>query len=122
MLIQFFKYISVGVINTALFGAVCWLGDTWKWHYSAYTLAGYCIAVLFSFTANFTFTFQSKQGKCRSMAKFIFVSLSLILLTQLIQKLLIDLLGVYVIIGILIGMIFYTVTGFCLNKYWVFDN
>lgn len=122
MIFQLFKYGLVGIFNTAIFGVFCWLGNYLKWHYSAYTLLGYCISVFFSFTANFTFTFQSGCNKYASMAKFVIVSLGLILLAHLMQKMMIELLHITILFGILISMGVYTLTGFVINKYWVFGN
>lgn len=117
------KYGSVGIMNTAVFTAVTYLVSLTGVHYSIYTGIGYIISILFSFFMNNRFTFKKNGGNVTVLlAKFLGVTISLMLLVQLIQYLFIDVVGTKEIIGIIAGMLFYTVTGYILNRNFVFKK
>jgi putative flippase GtrA len=81
------------------------------------------VAILFSFYMNNRFTFKGTKGDVKVMlAKFLGVTLSLMLLVQVIQYVFIDVIGTMEIIGIIVGMLFYTGTGYLLNRNFVFKN
>ncbi len=122
-LVTMIKYGSVGVMNTAVFSGITFLASLTGVHYSIYTAIGYIISILFSFYMNNRFTFKENGGEIKSLLlKFLGVTLSLMLLVQLIQYLFIDVLGTIEIIGIIAGMLFYTVTGYVLNRNFVFKS
>ncbi|HGX8840500.1 TPA: GtrA family protein [Escherichia coli] len=70
------KYASIGVINTAIhwivFGLLCYLLGTTQ---AAANLAGFCVAVTFSFYANAHFTFKKKATGKRYFAFVTFMGL-----------------------------------------------
>ena len=122
-MITMIKYGSVGVMNTAVFSGITYLVSLTGVHYSIYTAVGYVVSILFSFFMNNRFTFKENGGDIkRLLAKFLVVTLSLMLMVQLIQYLFIDVMGTKEIIGIIAGMLFYTVSGYILNRNFVFKK
>jgi putative flippase GtrA len=120
-IITMIKYGSVGVMNTAVFSGITYLVSLTGVHYSIYTAIGYIISILFSFYMNNRFTFRENGGEIkRLLFKFLCVTVSLMLIVQLIQYIFIDVIGTMEIIGIIAGMLFYTVTGYLLNRNFVF--
>lgn len=115
------KYGFVGVLNTLVFTSLVFILSRTGLHYSIYTAISYTIAILFSFVVNMKFTFSKFPGKILPRAvKFISLSLSLMLIVQVIQYLIIDVVLWPELAGILTGMVFYTGTGYILNRLWVF--
>ena len=93
-LLTMVKYGLVGVANTAVFSLVTYLVSLTGVHYSIYTAIGYIVAILFSFYMNNRFTFKGTKGDVKVMlAKFLGVTLSLMLLVQVIQYVFIDVIG-----------------------------
>ena len=115
------RYGAVGLVNTGVTAAVIFLLKLTGIHYSLYTLSGYAIGIAVSFFLNRRFTFRKQGVKAGGqLIKFLSVTVSLLLLTQLLQYLLIDLAGINETIGVIIGMVFYTGTGYILNRIFVF--
>ena len=115
------RYGAVGLVNTGVTAAVIFLLKLTGIHYSLYTLAGYAVGITVSFFLNRRFTFKKQGEKAgRQLIKFLSVTVSLLLLTQFLQYLLIDLAGIKETIGVIIGMVFYTGTGYILNRLFVF--
>lgn len=122
-IITMIKYGSVGVMNTAVFSGITYLASLTGVHYSIYTAIGYIISILFSFYMNNRFTFRQNEGEVKSrLVRFLGVTISLMLVVQFIQYVFIDLIGTVEIIGIVAGMLFYTVTGYILNRNFVFKK
>ena len=119
---QFVKYGLVGVLNTAIFGALCWIGAQRGWHYVAYTALAYTVAILFSYTANYRFTFKTTRLPKHSFLRFILVCFSLVAVSEGLQLLQIEIFHIPEAYAIILTMILYTLTGFCINKYWVFNG
>jgi putative flippase GtrA len=115
------RYGMVGLVNTGVTALVIFLLKLTGIHYALYTLAGYAVGITVSFFLNRNFTFKKGSGNAgRQAVKFIAVTLSLLALTQLIQYLLIDIAGWNETLGVIIGMVFYTGTGYILNRLFVF--
>lgn len=115
------RYGMVGLVNTGVTAAVIFLLKLTGIHYALYTLAGYAVGITVSFILNRRFTFRKHDHKAGGqLAKFLTVTISLLLLTQLLQYLLIDLAGINETIGVILGMVFYTGTGYVLNRLFVF--
>ena len=115
------RYGMVGLVNTGVTAAVIFLLKLTGIHYSLYTLAGYAVGITVSFFLNRRFTFKKHDKKAgKQLIKFLTVTISLLLLTQLLQYLLIDLAGINETLGVIIGMVFYTGTGYILNRIFVF--
>jgi len=115
------RYGAVGLVNTGVTAVVIFLLKLTGLHYSLYTLAGYAVGITISFFLNRRFTFRKQDNKAsRQLIKFLSVTISLLLLTQLLQYILIDLAGINETISVIIGMVFYTGTGYILNRLFVF--
>ncbi len=115
------RYGGVGLVNTGVTATVIFLLKLTSIHYSLYTLAGYAVGIAVSFFLNRRFTFKKQNENAgKQAAKFIAVTVSLLLLTQLIQYLLIDIAGINETIGVILGMVFYTGTGYIINRIFVF--
>ena len=116
-----FRYGLVGLMNTGVFALFAWLLRNMGLHYTAYTAIAYCIAILFSFLMNKLFTFRKKDTSFFSLfSRFLLAALSLAGLVQLIQFFVIEVLEQDELIGVIGGMVFYTGTGYVINRIWVF--
>ena len=115
------KYGMVGILNTLVFTGSVFLLSRTALGYMYYTAAGYCIAITFSFIMNMKFTFSRFSGKPFPRAvKFLVTALSLMAAAEGVQYILIEYWGFRELMGIVTGMIFYTGTGFLINRLWVF--
>lgn len=118
-----FRYGLVGLMNTGVFALSAWLLRNMGLHYTAYTAIAYCIAILFSFLMNKLFTFRKKDTSFFFLfSRFLLAALSLAGLVQLIQFFVIEVLGWAELIGVIGGMVFYTGTGYVINRIWVFKG
>lgn len=118
-----FRYGLVGLMNTGVFALFAWLLRNMGLHYAAYTAIAYCIAILFSFLMNKLFTFRKNDTSFFFLfSRFLLATLSLAGLVQLIQFFVIEVLGWAELIGVIGGMVFYTGTGYVINRIWVFKG
>jgi len=116
-----FKYGLVGILNTLVFTGTTWLFSLTGIHYSLYTGIGYSVAIGFSFLMNLRFTFSRFPGKTFPRAvRFLITSLGLMLCVQGIQAVMIEGWKTPELAAVLTGMIFYTGTGFLINRLWTF--
>jgi len=90
-------------------------------HYAIYTTLAYVVAIIFSFLMNAFFTFR-KSGffRVKMFLRFVLVTVSLLVLVQGIQAGLIEVMRIKELFAIIVGMLFYTGTGYVLNRLWVF--
>jgi putative flippase GtrA len=116
------RYGAVGLVNTGVTALVIFLLKLTGIHYALYTMAGYAVGITVSFILNRKFTFKSKERTGLQAMKFLLVTGSLLALTQLLQYLLIDVAGINETIGVILGMVFYTGTGYILNRLFVFKK
>lgn len=115
------KYGSVGVLNTGVFTGSVFLLSKTGLHYMYFTGIAYIIAISFSFIMNLNFTFSRFPGKVLPRAlKFVFTAVLLMMMAEGLQFILIELAGFSELAGILLGMISYTISGFLINRLWVF--
>jgi putative flippase GtrA len=115
------RYGLVGMINTGVTALIFFILKLLGFKYLLYTLIGYSIGITISFFLNRHFTFKKRNESMKRQAiKFFGVTVSLMLLTMLLQYLLIDLIHVPELIGVITGMVFYTVMGYILNRNLVF--
>jgi putative flippase GtrA len=114
------RYGVVGLGNTAFgLGAMAlfaFLGA----HYVVYTTIGYVLAFCMSYTLNGIFTFRSGPLSTKQFVGFVAVNGCLLLVTQVLQYLVIDVAGARELLGVFIGAVFYMIVGFLLNKHIVF--
>lgn len=115
------KYGLVGIINTAISTGIFLLLSYIGFEYMAYTIIGYAVGIVSSFLLNRKYTFKkNNENMSRQIILFFTINISLLLLVQLLQYLLIDVLLVKEWLGVGIGMVFYSGIGFILNRNIVF--
>ncbi|HOD92789.1 MAG TPA: GtrA family protein [Clostridia bacterium] len=116
-----FKYGIVGIINTCITTSIFFLLNLLGFKYLAYTIIGYTVGICISFILNRKYTFKKENENAKKQILLFFtISASLLALVQLIQYLLIDVFYMKEWLGVGIGMVFYTGTGFILNRNIVF--
>lgn len=116
-----FKYGLVGIINTCITTGIFLLLSYLGLEYVLYTIIGYAVGICISFLLNRKYTFKKEnENATRQIILFFTISVSLLAIVQLIQYLLIDIYNLQEWLGVGIGMVFYTGTGFILNRNIVF--
>jgi putative flippase GtrA len=115
------KYGIVGIINTGITTGIFFLLSLLGFKYLVYTVIGYAVGICVSFLLNRKYTFKKdNENTTRQIILFFAISVSLLAIVQLIQYLLIDIYDLQEWLGVGIGMVFYTGTGFILNRNIVF--
>ncbi|MFO7636866.1 MAG: GtrA family protein [Clostridia bacterium] len=115
------RYGFVGIINTTVTGLIFLGLRLLHFSYPLYTFIGYSVGITVSFFLNRHFTFRKRNADIKKQALMFFaVTASLLLLTMLLQYILIDLIGISETIGVITGMLFYTVMGYLINRNVVF--
>ncbi len=115
------RYGMVGIINTGVFLSSVFLVRMTGVSYPVYTATGYVIAITVSFVLNMRFTFAALPGKVYVRAvKFLFIALSLLLTTELVQYYIIEKMNIQELIGVIASMCFYSAIGYVLNRNFVF--
>lgn len=115
---QAIRYCAVGGLNTLVTAAVILTLTTLGVGLYLSNLSGYVVGILFSFVLNTYFTFSSKPSLQR-LIKFI-TCCAICYVINLIAMNIAMLFGInneYLIQ--VVGMVFYTVCGFIINKIWV---
>ena len=116
-----FKYGIVGIINTCITTGIFFLLSHLGFKYLVYTIIGYTVGICISFLLNRKYTFKKdNENTTRQIILFFTISASLLALVQLMQYLLIDVFFLKEWLGVGIGMVFYTGTGFIMNRNIVF--
>ena len=116
-----FKYGIVGIINTCITTGIFFLLSHLGFKYLVYTIIGYAVGICISLLLNRKYTFKKdNENTTRQIILFFTISASLLALVQLMQYLLIDVFFLKEWLGVGIGMVFYTGTGFIMNRNIVF--
>ncbi len=118
---QFFRFISVGVFNFLLCISLMALLHRLGVNYILYTAIGYGAAICASFFLNLKFTFAVDGKIKKRLIAFVTISLMNLLIVELIEIVMIETLSFKHLIAILTGMSWYTLSGFFLNKYFVYS-
>lgn len=122
-LCRMFRYGLVGIVNTCITTGIFILFKHLGVEYLVYTIIGYGVGICISYFLNRKFTFKRDNEKAtRQILLFFAVCLSLMGIVELIQYLLIDLWQMKEWLGVSIGMVFYTGTGYILNRNIVFKS
>lgn len=115
---QALRYCLVGGMNTAVTACVIFILIAIGYGLYVANFAGYVVGVLFSFILNTLFTFSSKPSASKLM-KFL-TCCGICYVINLFSMKIVMFFGIENIYFIqLTGMIFYTVSGFVINKLWV---
>jgi putative flippase GtrA len=114
---QALKYVFVGLSNTAVTAAVIF--SLLKIGIGIYpaNASGYIVGVFFSFVMNAKFTFSASLSSLRFI-KFISTCAICYILNLVAMKLSFMVMPDKIYTAQILGMFFYTATGFILNKYW----
>ena len=114
---NFFKYIIIGILNTiftlAFIFLLTYLGNN---IYYANTI-GYIFGIILSFFLNSKYTFQSKISFSK-LLKFIIVCIISFLINLFCINYILKNISSNIYLAQFIGCIFYTITGYLLNKNW----
>jgi len=89
-------------------------------HYTIYTAVGYLLGFVVSYVLNSIFTFSGTQLSHRTFLLFAGINGCLLIFVEVLQFSLIELLAIPELAGVAVGMVFYTLTGFFLNRRFVF--
>ncbi|MBU9837202.1 GtrA family protein [Rahnella sp. L72c] len=108
----------VGLFNTGLTGIVIFSLMYANVNIYLANAIGYVVGIIFSFILNTLFTFNSTPNFSR-LIKFL-VTCGIAYLVNLVPiKCILFFFPDYTFFSQIIGMIFYTITGFLLNRFWV---
>ena len=118
---EFATYLVVGGINFLVCISTMFILASYSVHYTLYTAAGYALAICCSFFLNLRYTF--KKGFSHSkFIKFISFSLFNLILVELIEISLIGFLYFKELYAIITGMIWYTLSGYIVNKFFIYES
>lgn len=120
-MIQFLRYIAVGVLNTLLgyfiiFACMYILGM----NPVASNVAGYAVGLIVSYTLNRNYTFNSTQDRRTEIVRFLAVFAIAYALNFIALLLLIYELGMHEGVSQVAAGIVYVGSAFLMNKYYVF--
>ena len=116
------RYGLVGAVNTsatiATMAGLAYLGI----HYTVYTAVGYILGFVISYILNGVFTFRCTQLSHRAFLRFAGINSSLLIFVEILQIFLIERLAVPELPGVATGMVVYTLSGFFLNRRFVYQQ
>lgn len=119
---KFGYYLIVGLANTTTCIIIMYLGALWGLNYLIYTALGYFIAILFSFFMNLHYTFRAEGDILKRLSLFFFVSLTNLLLVEIIEFTLVESFSMAKPLAIFLGMSWYTLSGFLINNFVVYKH
>ena len=120
---QFFRFLLVGVANTALGYAIifsCMYLAGLSPELS--NAAGYMIGLLVSYFLNRYFTFRSTQRRSTEFARFLLVFLSAYAANLTVLVVLVRVLGIHAGPSQIVAGVIYIGTTYLLNKHYVFQS
>jgi len=120
-MIQFLRYIAVGILNTLLgyfiiFGCMYILGM----NPIASNVSGYGVGLIVSYVLNRNYTFNSKQARKPEALRFLLVFAIAYALNFIALLLLIYQLGMHEGLSQVVAGVIYVGAAFLMNKYYVF--
>jgi putative flippase GtrA len=120
---QFIKFGIVGVMNTCVgFGAWLILTKVFGVQYVISNVLSYIPGLLNSYIWNKYWTFKSKGSKKIELVLFVIVFVPCFLVQNAILVFFKEIVRMDVIVSQIISMVFYTVTGYSLNKFITFNK
>lgn len=119
---KFLRYLFIGFCNTSLCILIMYLGAMMEFDYLLYTALGYLITITFSFFMNLHFTFKVHGQILKRLSLFFIVSLTNLLIVEIIEYILIELFACKPPLAILCGMLWYLISGFLINNKIVYQN
>jgi putative flippase GtrA len=121
IILQFWRYCHVGILNTIVGLVTIWLLSLTGWPYPLYTGLAYLLVFTLSFALHGRYSFRSKLRK-RAFPLFVGLNLANMVLAQLVQAFFIEITGWPHGLAILAGIGVYVVVGFILNRTYVFKS
>lgn len=115
---QAIRFCVVGIINTTVTAVVILSLTTYGVGLYLSNATGYVVGVLLSFILNTYFTFSSRPSLSR-LFKFILCCIICYVINLISMNVAMSLTNVNKYILQLVGMFFYTTSGFLINKLWV---
>lgn len=119
---EFSIYLCVGAINFLVCVMTMALLSHMGINYIVYTAIGYGLAICCSFFLNLKYTFNAGKVTKERFFKFILLNGTNLLLVELIQITLINHYKMREIFAIIIGMFWYTLSGYLANKFLIYHN
>jgi putative flippase GtrA len=121
---QIIKYCLVGVINTLITAVILFtLMNCFGVSYKTSNAAGYIVGFINSFIMNKSWTFKENQAPAiKQFLWFLAVFIVCFFLQRCLLIFLVEELVINKNISQLIGMVFYTLTSFALNKLFAFKD
>lgn len=119
---QFFRFLTVGVINTVLgycvIFACMYLA---KMSPEVSNVAGYAVGLIASYVLNRKYTFNSKQNRRNEIIRFLAVFVVAYASNYVVLILLIHRLGVHEGVSQILAGLIYVITSYVMNKHYVFN-
>lgn len=112
----FFRYVLVGLANVLVCVIVMSMGARWGLPYLYYTPLGYGVAMLNSYVCNGLFTFDTSRLSVRQLSLFFIINGLSLLTVEALEYGMIDWLNCPEPISVGLGMSWYTLVGYVLNK------
>lgn len=121
---QFIKFCLVGVTNLAIYLAVYWLATRLlSWHYLFGSIAGFIVAVTWSFFVNLRWTFRAGGGdKKRQYLTFIAANLISMGVNLSLLTLFVEVFGIYDLYAQFTSSFIVAFINFSLNRFWTFKS
>lgn len=119
---EFIRYLGVGTINFLVCVASMFFFAKIGLHYIIYTAIGYALAIICSFFLNLKYTFTKTEYCKTKLLKFFGFSCFNLILVELIEVYLIQTQELRELYAVFIGMSWYTLSGFIINKFYIYQS
>lgn len=119
-LIEVKSYLLVGILNFLVCVVSMKILHSLGVHYVIYTAVGYGLAICCSFYLNLKYTFTEADFSNERFVKFLVLNISNLLIVEMLEISFINHLKFQELYAVMLGMIWYTSSGFFANKYFVY--
>lgn len=119
---KFKRYLLVGAFNTVLNLSIMYVGASFGLHYLVYTPMGYLTTIVLSFFMNLRYTFKVQDRRGMRLLGFLLVSLTNLLIVEVLEYFLVEIGSFQRWIAVLVGMGWYVLAGFLVNNYVVYRH
>lgn len=121
---EFIKFCIVGTTNLLIYISIYWLTTRQlSWHYSVGSVAGFLVAVTWSFYFNLKWTFKSKIGEeSQQYIKFVVANIVSLLFNLAFLALFIEFFRIYDLLAQFMSSFIVAFINFGLNRFWTFRS
>ena len=120
---KFTKYFIVGIMGAFThLSILILLVEVFKCNYILSSTVGFVLTVIVSYCLNYRWTFNSRGSHARSLPRYTIVSLIGLCLNTCIMLLVVNIFGLWYLIGQAVTVIIIPATNFILNSYWSFKS